>query len=103
MSKQTILITTQYKENYGAHSWNGEGQCPQAWKPKGGHTFQIEMDADLLLYSDAKAIFSKMLKAQSNDHESFEFIEYEIQWQQPTVLGVEEDFISVMQELQHCS
>lgn len=31
-----IIITTQYRENYGAHSWNGEGECPQYWKNKGG-------------------------------------------------------------------
>lgn len=37
-----IVISTQYMENYGAHDWDGEGQCPQYWKPKGGDTYIIE-------------------------------------------------------------
>jgi hypothetical protein len=26
-------------ENYGAHDWDGEGECPQRWKFKGGEDF----------------------------------------------------------------
>jgi hypothetical protein len=29
----------QYKENYGAHSWDGKGECPQYWKFKGGFDY----------------------------------------------------------------
>ena len=38
---QTLIITTQHKENYGAHDWNGEGECPQYWKFKGGSTYFV--------------------------------------------------------------
>ena len=31
-----LMLTTQYRENYGAHSWDGTGECPQYWKSKGG-------------------------------------------------------------------
>ena len=31
-----LLITTQTQENYGAHDWDGVGQCPSYWKFKGG-------------------------------------------------------------------
>jgi hypothetical protein len=31
-----IAIQLQYRENYGAHSWDGKGECPQFWKSKGG-------------------------------------------------------------------
>lgn len=34
-----LVIRTQFYENYGAHNWDGEGECPQYWKPKGGSTF----------------------------------------------------------------
>lgn len=34
-----IVIHTQHRENYGAHDWNGEGECPQRWKNKGGDTY----------------------------------------------------------------
>ena len=31
-----LTVQTQYRENYGAHAWDGEGECPQYWKNKGG-------------------------------------------------------------------
>jgi hypothetical protein len=34
-----LHITTQYMENYGAHDWDGEGECPQRWKFKGGEDY----------------------------------------------------------------
>jgi hypothetical protein len=34
-----LHITTQYMENYGAHDWDGQGECPQRWKFKGGEDF----------------------------------------------------------------
>ena len=33
------IIQTQHMENYGAHDWDGQGECPQYWKPKGGNTY----------------------------------------------------------------
>jgi len=35
------IVGTQYRENYAAHSWNGEGECPQHWKSKGGNTYLV--------------------------------------------------------------
>ncbi len=40
MSK--LLITTQVYENYGAHDWNGVGECPQYWKAKGGNDYVVK-------------------------------------------------------------
>jgi hypothetical protein len=37
-----LAIYTQYAENYGAHDWDGTGECPQYWKMKGGSTFVVE-------------------------------------------------------------
>ena len=37
-----LLITTQVYENYGAHDWDGQGQCPQYWKPKGGSDYVVK-------------------------------------------------------------
>ena len=39
MSK--LLITTQVYENYGAHDWDGAGECPQYWKAKGGSDYVV--------------------------------------------------------------
>ena len=40
MSK--LLITTQTHENYGAHDWDGKGECPQYWKAKGGNDYVVK-------------------------------------------------------------
>jgi hypothetical protein len=37
-----IVLDTQHRENYGAHDWDGTGECPQYWKSKGGSTYVIE-------------------------------------------------------------
>lgn len=37
-----LLITTQVYENYGAHDWDGVGECPQYWKAKGGHDYVVK-------------------------------------------------------------
>ena len=36
-----MIINTQIRENYGAHDWDGEGECPQYWKFKGGNTYVV--------------------------------------------------------------
>lgn len=36
-----LIINTQIHENYGAHDWSGEGNCPQYWKAKGGYTYVV--------------------------------------------------------------
>lgn len=50
-----LVLRTQYQENYGAHDWDGEGECPQYWKFKGGSTYVVygitpEKEADLDVY-----------------------------------------------------
>jgi hypothetical protein len=37
-----LLITTQVYENYGAHDWDGTGECPQYWKAKGGCDYVVK-------------------------------------------------------------
>ena len=42
-----LHIITQYMENYGAHDWDGTGECPQYWKMKGGEDyFILNVDTD---------------------------------------------------------
>ena len=38
-----LMITTQIQENYGAHDWDGEGECPQYWKFKGGNDYSYNL------------------------------------------------------------
>ena len=42
-----LLITTQVYENYGAHDWDGTGECPQYWKAKGGNDYVVKKFKDL--------------------------------------------------------
>jgi hypothetical protein len=37
-----LLISTQIYENYGAHDWDGKGQCPSYWKAKGGNDYVVK-------------------------------------------------------------
>ena len=41
-----LAIDTQYRENYGAHDWTGEGEVPQYWKSKGGSTYLVTGDVN---------------------------------------------------------
>lgn len=36
-----LLIQTQVHENYGAHAWDGKGECPQYWKAKVGEDYVL--------------------------------------------------------------
>lgn len=36
-----LVISTQIRENYGAHDWDGTGECPQHWKCKGGDVYVV--------------------------------------------------------------
>lgn len=38
-----LMIQTQIEENYGAHDWDGEGECPQRWKMKGGNDYAFNL------------------------------------------------------------
>ena len=64
MSVNKVLVHTQYYENYGFN----EGR--EAWKPKGSHIFYIEIDAELLMYTNPAEIFSKMLEAHNSESRS---------------------------------
>jgi hypothetical protein len=50
-----LVIDTQYMENYGAHDWDGTGECPQYWKAKGGSEYKVtgiprNVDVDHVLF-----------------------------------------------------
>ena len=48
-----LVIHTQFKENYGAHDWDGQGECPQYWKFKGGSTYivsDVEREQDAVAF-----------------------------------------------------
>jgi hypothetical protein len=79
--KFIITIQTQFKENYGAHDWDGQGECPQYWKYKGGS----EYIAGVVTLADATkgtAFLKGIVKEQSArvSHSDDYSEEYMIDW-----------------------
>ncbi len=61
-----LLITTQVYENYGAHDWDGEGECPQYWKAKGGNDYVVKKFKDFSAVSETVMALRGQIE-QSND------------------------------------
>lgn len=77
-----LLLHTQIHENYGAHDWDGKGECPQYWKAKGGS--DIELDRELTWNEAADIALVKSLvdaaTAKINRKTNF-FEEYVVDWE----------------------
>ena len=63
-----LLIQTQVHENYGAHDWDGEGECPQYWKAKGGSDYVLP-NLTALQFTSIKAVVGALKpQVEANDH-----------------------------------
>lgn len=85
-TKETFTqIFTQVHENYGAHSWDGEGEVPNHWKAKGGTTFVLEADVDVDAFikaiSSESDYFTETVIGQNVVEDPYENSEG---WDQPT-------------------
>jgi hypothetical protein len=65
MSK--LLIQTQVYENYGAHDWDGEGECPQYWKAKGGNDYVVKNFTDFNRVTETVMALRGKIEC-NNDH-----------------------------------
>jgi len=84
MMNCTVKVMAQYFENYS------DTKTPY-WKPKGGQGFQIVIDSDTILYSDElKSHLTKLVAAQSNEHNKYEYIEHDVEFIKPIVLDNKE-------------
>ena len=63
-----LVISTQVYENYGAHAWDGEGECPQYWKAKGGHEYKV-LDIDV---NRAREIFERAVASVTEDNDYYQ-------------------------------
>ena len=76
---QTLVITTQHRENYGAHDWDGKGECPQYWKFKGGNTYVVRDLSTAHINKIAEQGIPTLTKLiESSDHY---FQEYILGWE----------------------
>lgn len=77
MSK--LVIHTQHKENYGAHDWDGVGECPQYWKFKGGNTYVVRDLSSAHINKIADQGIPTLTKLIESKSEYFE--EYILGWE----------------------
>ncbi len=71
-----LLITTQVYENYGAHDWDGKGECPQYWKAKGGSDYVVKNFRD---FGRVTEVIMALRGKVETDNEYFR--EYIIDWE----------------------
>jgi len=70
-----LILSAQYQENYGAHDWNGEGECPQYWKMKGGRDYSVDLES-----LPTATAYEQVVKAAR------EVIEYDTYYESMTVM-----------------
>jgi len=70
MNMRKLVIDTQNSENYAAHDWDGQGECPQGWKMKGGNTYTMYGEFDTSIphncLSDTVKYLSKLIEATNH-------------------------------------
>lgn len=66
-----LVIQTQFRENYGAHDWDGKGECPQYWKFKGGDTYVVEVNLQEAQDKSFYARVAKCIEHSSNYSEEY--------------------------------
>lgn len=86
---KTFLVVAQYEENYGAHSWGGQGECPQYWKMKGSDDFivtakdkyvAVEMVKPHLYDSDYAKSYIVHMEEVGSDYQT-EFERSQLKWE----------------------
>ena len=70
-----LVIHTQFKENYGAHDWDGKGECPQYWKFKGGDSYVVEATLEQAQDQEFWSAVEKCIEHSSDYSE-----EYIVHW-----------------------
>jgi hypothetical protein len=74
---QKLVIHTQYRENYGAHDWDGTGECPQYWKFKGGNTYVVPNFKD---FNNVNGVISKLIAEAGITYKNYGSEEYILDW-----------------------
>lgn len=72
-----LLITTQNYENYGAHDWDGTGECPQYWKAKGGSDYVLKNFTDFNKVTETVMALRSQVEENSDYYRST-IIDWEI-------------------------
>lgn len=77
-----IILITQVYENYGAHDWDGKGECPQYWKAKGGDEYELDRTLTVNEAADSALVKSLVDAATAKlNKRNNSFEEYVIDWE----------------------
>jgi hypothetical protein len=85
-----LLITTQVYENYGAHDWDGVGECPQYWKAKGGCDYVVKKFRDFSIMTEVVMALRPQIESDS-------------QYYRETIIGYEvvaDDYLTEFEQSQ---
>ena len=85
-----LLITTQNHENYGAHDWDGVGECPQYWKAKGGSDYVVKNFTNFNNTTEAVMALRGQIEEDSEYFRSF-IIDWEV---------VADDYLTEFEQMQ---
>jgi hypothetical protein len=85
-----LLITTQNLENYGAHDWDGVGECPQYWKAKGGSDYVVKNFTNFNNTTEAVMALRGQIEEDSEYFRSF-IIDWEV---------VADDYLTEFEQMQ---
>ena len=66
-----LVLHTQFRENYGAHDWDGKSECPQYWKNKGGDTYVVECTLEQAQDAGFYAAVGKCIAHRSDYSEEY--------------------------------
>lgn len=72
-----LLITTQVYENYGAHDWDGQGECPSYWKAKGGSDYVVKKFKDFSKVTETVMALRSQIECD-NEHFRETIINFEV-------------------------
>lgn len=62
-----LYASGQYMENYGAHDWDGKGECPSYWKYKGSDSVKVMENVTLAELPEAiKSVEARMATGEFN-------------------------------------
>lgn len=78
-----LVLVTQIHENYGAHCWDGTGECPQYWKAKGGEEYHRNLgSANDVIQLGREGIDRALSAMRAEVEKSDEYWqEYAINWE----------------------
>jgi len=75
-----LVIRTQLHENYGAHDWDGKGECAQRWKAKGGSEYKILGVPEDITWHNNPSLLGRIVEAADIEEDNNYFRVKIVDW-----------------------